>query len=247
MNLVFDLGNTNHKCAVFDGDSILFQRIKPKFEVEDILPIFQEFDITAILLSSVDKPDSVFEGIFLDKKNYFILSRDTPIPVTNKYLTPETLGKDRLASAIGANLHFPNTNVLVIDAGTCIKYDFINAENQYLGGAIAPGLHMRLKAMHNFTARLPLLEPVQENALENIALTGGTTNTSMISGTYNGALYEMAGMIEAYSSKYPNLTVVITGGDAHFFVLHLKRQIFALPNLVLEGLNTILNFNLNHN
>ncbi len=247
MNLVLDLGNTKHKCAVFDGNSLVFQLIRKKFAIEDIQALFNDYNISASLLSSVDLPDSDFESVFNKKLKHYSLTKDTAIPIINLYKTPDTLGKDRLASAVGANARFPNSNVLVIDAGTCIKYDFVNASNQYLGGAISPGLNMRLQAMHNFTARLPLIHPLMENPIEDISLTGDTTNKSMLSGTYNGVIFETQGMIEAYSSKYPDLTVVITGGDTHFFDLHLKRQIFALPNLVLEGLNSILNYNLNQN
>ena len=247
MNLVLDLGNTQHKCAVFEDDQIVFVWKEEQLNSEDLLSILQKFTISNSILSSVDNHNPALEEILQRNGKFLLLNHVSPLPIHNLYETPETLGKDRLAAAVGANAQFRNKNVLVIDAGTCIKYNFVNAENQYLGGAISPGLHMRLKAMHNFTARLPLIDPLLDIDLENIELTGNTTHTSMITGTYIGALFETSGMIEAYSSKYADLSVVITGGDAHFFELHLKRQIFALPNLVLEGLNTILNFNLNHN
>lgn len=247
MNLVLDLGNTQHKCAVFENDQVVFVWKKENLDVEDLTSILQKFPISNAILSSVDSHDPALEEILRKNGNFLLLTQYTPVPIQNAYATPETLGKDRLAAAVGANAQFRNKNVLIIDAGTCIKYDFVNAENVYLGGAISPGLNMRLLAMHNFTARLPLIDPLQESGIENIRLTGDTTHTSMISGTYIGAIFEASGMIEAYASKYADLSIVTTGGDAHFFELHLKRQIFALPNLVLEGLNTILNFNLNHN
>jgi len=247
VNLVLDLGNTQHKCAVFENDQIVFVWKKEQLTWEDLESIFQKFQISNTILSSVDQHDPKLEEILQKNRKFLLLDPNTPLPINNAYATPETLGNDRLAAAVGANAQFRDKNVLIIDAGTCIKYDFVNAENVYLGGAISPGLNMRLMAMHNFTARLPLIDPLQESGIENIKLTGDTTHTSMISGTYTGALFESSGMIEAYASKYADLTVITTGGDAHFFELHLKRQIFALPNLVLEGLNTILNFNLNHN
>ncbi len=244
MNLVFDFGNTLHKCAVFDGELMLFQKAKEQFSFDDFQYLHNNFAISAVIQSNVDNIEESVLAQIQTFGRYFELSHTTHLPIQNTYTTPETLGKDRLASAVGANNLFPNSNVLVIDAGTCIKYDFVDSSNIYRGGAISPGLTMRLQAMHNLTARLPLIPPLQQNEQTDIALIGNSTESAMISGTYNGAFQEIKGIIEEYASKHDNLTVVMSGGDAHFFELHFKRQIFARPNLVLEGLNTILNFNL---
>ncbi len=247
MNLILDLGNSVQKLAVFDNDNIIFLESKGKLGVGFVQSVFEKFQINASIIATVAQYDAELESILLQRKNGLTLSPLTPVPIINKYSTPQTLGNDRLASAVGSNWLWPGKNVLSIDAGTCIKYDFINSENEYCGGAISPGLSMRLKAMHNFTARLPLINPLSLTNYTPVNLIGDSTNLSMLSGTYNGALSEVEGMIDKYSSQYSNLTVVITGGDGHFFELHVKRQIFARPNLVLEGLNRILNFNLNKN
>ncbi|HRF77340.1 MAG TPA: type III pantothenate kinase, partial [Chitinophagales bacterium] len=179
-------------------------------------------------------------------EHYFKLlkfSQNTELPIVNDYATPATLGKDRLAAAVGSSAAFPGKNVLSIDAGTCIKYDFVRADNRYLGGGIAPGLVMRLKAMHNFTARLPLISLTPQMLVQQTLLTGDSTTDSMLSGAINGALWEVEGAIAAYNAIYDDLHVIITGGDASFFELHVKSRIFARPNLVLEGLNTILKYN----
>ncbi|MFI5171586.1 MAG: type III pantothenate kinase [Chitinophagales bacterium] len=247
MNLVVDIGNTVNKYAVFQNDTIVFQAGETRFKADDLLEVIRKFQIDGSILSAVNDFDPYIEEVMWRNGNYIKLGQLTPIPITNKYLSPETLGNDRLAAAVGANMKFPRANVLSIDAGTCIKYDFVNSDNEYMGGGISPGLGMRLQAMHNFTARLPLIDALSSNNNTPVELTGNSTSSSMLSGTYNGALFEVEGMIDHYSSQYGNLTVVISGGDHRFFELHVKRKIFALPNLVLEGLNRILNFNLNKN
>ncbi|MDQ3192959.1 MAG: type III pantothenate kinase, partial [Bacteroidota bacterium] len=158
-----------------------------------------------------------------------------------KYLSPETLGKDRLAAVAGASLVFPNVNVLVIDAGTCIKYDFINNKSEYLGGGISPGIKMRYAALNNFTQKLPLLEPIKEVTL----LSGNTTISSIHSGVQLGALSEVKEIINLYLEKYIKITVILTGGDMEFFkpVMSGKNNIFADSFLIHKGLNHILSYN----
>ncbi|MDA9313033.1 type III pantothenate kinase, partial [Vicingaceae bacterium] len=154
--------------------------------------------------------------------------------------SPDTLGKDRIAAVAGAQGQFPNQNTLVIDAGTCVTYDFLTAEGDYLGGAISPGVQLRLQAMNDYTSKLPLLK--WEGA-DNPQSIGDTTITSMLSGAVNGLISEMRGFIESYEKQYKSLKIVITGGDSNFFVKELKNGIFADPNLVLKGLNDILIYN----
>ena len=164
----------------------------------------------------------------------------TPTPVKNLYKSANTLGSDRLASAVGGNFLFPNKNVLVIDAGTCIKYNFINNKNEYIGGAISPGLQMRFKALHTFTARLPLLD-IDENY---DAIIGTTTNESILSGVEMGAVAEMQSFVDQYKQQYSDVVCLLTGGDANFFEKRLKKPIFADQFLILKGLNIILENNL---
>lgn len=170
------------------------------------------------------------------------LNEKTKLPLKNRYKTPGTLGKDRLATAVGANYLFPSRNVLAIDAGTCIKYDFVNSKNEYLGGAISPGLDMRFKALHHFTAHLPQLKKMKT---ANVNLIGRTTRDSILSGVQNGAIAEISGMIKCYQDKYENVHVILTGGDSVFIrtLVSEKNRIFAAPDLTLLGLNVILNYN----
>jgi type III pantothenate kinase len=133
---------------------------------------------------------------------------------------------------------YPSQNVLVIDAGTCITFDIINSENEYLGGAISPGLQMRYQAMNTFTENLPLLEPE-----EDVDLVGNTTIKSMQSGVIFGITSEIDGVISMYNSQFKDLTIILTGGDSQFLCKRLKNSIFANSNFLLQGLNYILEFN----
>jgi type III pantothenate kinase len=238
MNLTIDIGNTLAKCAIFREDQILqllnFENFGPE-NAETLLEMFPQID--SVILSSVVNHSAEIEKIF-SNFSFFILNSKTPIPIINKYKSPETLGNDRLSAAVAANYMFPSQNVLIVDAGTCIKYDFINSNNQYLGGAISPGLNMRFKALKTFTNKLPLIE-FQKSA----KLTGSTTKESIQSGVQNGIIYEVKGMISMYEQKFKNLKVILTGGDSFFFDKELKNSIFADPYLVLKGLNIILNHN----
>jgi type III pantothenate kinase len=165
-------------------------------------------------------------------------SADTPVPVTNKYRTPKTLGVDRLAAAVGASTLKPNKDLLIIDAGTCITYEVIDAQGNYWGGNIAPGMHMRLNALHSFTAKLPLIEA--EGPVPGM---GYDTETAIRSGALQGAAYELEGYITACEAENPGLLVFLTGGDAERLAAIIKRTIFVDRNLVAKGLNRILEYN----
>ncbi len=159
------------------------------------------------------------------------------LPLENAYQSASTLGSDRLAASIGAYTLYPSANVLVIDAGTCIKYNFTTAANQYLGGGISPGLAMRFKALHHYTGKLPLVEPGSDIP----ALVGRDTQQSILSGVIAGSVAEIDGIIGRYSAQYPSLISVITGGDSEYLAKQLKSSIFTHQNLVLKGLNHSLN------
>ncbi len=245
MVLALDLGNTLHKCALFSADEIIHLQFSSKVSTGEIANILLNYKPAYSIISSVDKYDEELQNYIFSYTKGFVLDHRTPLPVKNLYTTPETLGNDRLANAVGAQSFYPGKNVIIIDAGTCIKYDFINAESEYLGGAISPGLSMRLRAMHDYTARLPLIDINNLTNTPTIDLVGNSTTASLLSGAGKGALLEVEGAIDAYNKLYDDLVVALTGGDAPFFELHLKRKIFTHPNLVLFGLNKILQHNVN--
>ena len=236
MNLVVDYGNTFAKVGVFKRNQLVQQY---KFDKGDELKRFvQNFSAENFILSSVaDREIPVMNWANHIPRKY-ILSASLPIPVNNLYATPHTLGVDRIASVCGAWQRFPGTNCLVIDAGTCVTYDVVDKDGNYHGGSIAPGLRMRLQAMHTFTARLPLADIV-----DNPPLVGTTTEACLQSGAINGMVEEINGIIHRYQAEFEGLQVILCGGDGRFFENKLKESIFALPELVLSGLNSILIYN----
>jgi len=240
MKLILDFGNSLQKCALIDGDKISIT-IFEKFLLKDLQKLIQDKDIDSVILSSVINYDKAIKE-WLTKEYFFIeLNENTPVPITNKYLTPNTLGKDRLAAAVGASTLYPNQNTLAVDCGTAIKFDMVNSKGEYLGGSIAPGLWLRFKALHNFTDKLPLVS--YEN---QPLLIGKDTISSIQSGVMNGCLAEINGLIESYKSNFKNLNIVFTGGEMKYFEKSIKSDIFAEPNLVTIGLHQILLFNENY-
>ncbi|RKF04413.1 type III pantothenate kinase [Tenacibaculum lutimaris] len=240
MNLIIDVGNTRVKVAVNEIDTIkeVFVFEKEKI-ITELKKIVSKFSVSNAIVSSVASFTEKEQQEITTLLKPIFLTSDTKVPFVNKYKTPKTLGVDRIALASAAVKMYPNKNVLVLDAGTCITYDFVTKKGEYLGGAISPGIQMRYKALHEFTAKLPLLEP---SKLESFI--GVDTNTSIHSGVINGISKEIDGIIKQYQKKYSDLTVVLTGGDTYFLSKQLKSVIFAHPNFVLEGLHTILTHNL---
>lgn len=238
MNLVIDKGNSRTKAALFDE-----AKLHEKFlftSTEALKGFLSGTPVEHVLVSSVSEPaDKVLEWVNASGKK-FALTAQLPLPIHNKYATPSTLGVDRIGAACGALEQFPGRHCLVIDAGTCINYEFLDDFANYLGGAISPGIRIRFEAMHKFTARLPLLNPVNE-----APLIGDSTESCMQSGVLNGVVAEMEGIINQYADRFPNLGVILCGGDAGFFENKLKRSIFVAPDLVLIGLNRILRHNAN--
>ena len=234
-NLVIDIGNTRIKSALFEGSDLIGDH---SFEdLEAALAFWEAMDFQTCLVSSVR-----FSRQELAEKIAFpfqYLSHQISLPILNGYLTPHTLGLDRIAAAIGAWELAGKKAVLAIDLGSCITYELVDELSIYRGGAISPGLQMRAKAMNSFTARLPLvdLEQKPENSL------GNSTISCMQSGIWFGVEYELLGHIEAYRLKIPEIKVYICGGDSLSFESLAKDHIFVVPNLVLHGLNCILNHN----
>ena len=191
------------------------------------------------ILSSVKPVDDELLQFLSGNFDFFIeLDHRTEIPIKNLYETPETLGKDRLAAAVGANELFPNQNILIIDAGTAITYDLVSEKNEFIGGNISPGLQMRFKALNHFTGKLPLISYSDE--YQDI---GKNTTDAIRSGVQNGILYEIAQTIELFNKNYQNLQIVMTGGDSIFFDKKLNYTIFVHFNITLIGLNRILEYN----
>lgn len=232
MNLAVDYGNSRIKVGIFQKSELIDHEI---FHHESSFNNWlQTRSFTHVIVSSVTRSvDDILNSIKAEGVK-LAMSQSLPLPINNKYKS-STLGLDRIAAACGAIEIMPKQDCLVIDLGTCINYEFIDSTTSYLGGAISPGISMRFKAMHTFTAKLPLVNPMDIGLL-----TGSTTDECMQSGVMIGVLSELEGVISRYKEKYPNMGVILCGGDAHFFENKLKQPIFVAPNLVLRGLNRIL-------
>ncbi len=239
MNLVIDIGNTRIKSALFAGNMLHIFKTFDSFEQLLADVTFINKANHAIIGSVVEGLDSFYEQLH-QKIPILIFESSTKIPLINLYQSASTLGSDRLSAAIASYYLHPNCNVLTIDAGTCIKYNFTNHKNEYLGGAISPGVRMRFKALQHFTSKLPFVEP--DWSYSN--LIGTNTQNSILSGVLNGSIAEVDGIIDDYKRQYPDILVLLTGGDSEFLAKRLKNSIFAHQNLVLKGLNDILNYNL---
>ena len=241
MNLTIDIGNNRVKCGIFNKAELLDILIFDELLLPQLKSVSDRFPlISSVIVSSVTDFSVELREYLSTRYKLIELNEKTPVPVKNLYITPETLGNDRLSAAVGANALYPRQNVLTIDAGTCIKYDFVNERNEYEGGSISPGIAMRFKALNTFTAKLPLLTPTDE-----MKLIGKTTTESIWSGVQNGVIAEVDGIIDEYKKSIAQLRVVVTGGDLNFLDKRLKNSIFADPFLVLKGLNIILNYNVN--
>lgn len=239
MNLALDFGNTRVKAALFEDGKIF--KGKTYNNVDDLLGDASFYEVAKnIVIGSVVNDHQKFIEARKNHSKILLFESNTAIPVKNLYQSASTLGSDRLAASIGSFSLYPNQNVLTIDAGTCIKYNFVNSNNEYIGGAISPGIALRLKAMHHYTQKLPELSPDYNYE----KLTGCTTQESMLSGALLGAAAEVDELINRYRLSFENLVVVISGGDSDYLCKQLKNRIFAHPNIVLHGLNSILNFNL---
>ncbi len=235
MKLVVDAGNTRIKVGLFNGSELIRKESLP--DMVELKNFISASDFDHMLVSSVKHDAQEILSWSASSGKKISLTRSLPLPVSVAYKTPETIGVDRLAAVCGAQELFANRNCLVIDAGTCINYELLDAQGIYHGGAISPGISMRFKAMHTFTARLPLV-----SADENASLTGNTTETCLQSGVMNGVLEEVRGIIAQYQMHYDDLAVIMCGGDYPFFENKLKPSIFVAPELVLIGLNRILSY-----
>jgi type III pantothenate kinase len=242
MLLVIDMGNTQIKAAVFEQNTLLKKEIIAyedwQISLKKVIKKFSEISI--LVVASVGKLEKS-DFLTLDSGlNVYFITRDSKFPFNNLYASPSTLGIDRMILASGAVLQFPKKNRLVIDAGTCITYDFIDSNDNYLGGAISPGIRLRYDSLHNYTAKLPLLK--KEKPVE---IVGNSTLQSIHSGVINGVSFEIEGFINSVLDKNDNFIIILTGGDAVFLAERLKNTIFANPNFLLESLNQTFQYNNN--
>ncbi len=239
MDLVIDIGNTLQKLAVFSEKSVLLDFFsEKKLSISLLETLFSQYSIKHAIVSSVRENDDLVLHWLENKTQLIRFTPSCRLPIRIKYATPETLGTDRIANAVGANAIYPNKNVLSIMAGTCLVADFVNDKGEYIGGSIAPGVRMRFQALSEFTARLPLIEPKKIDFF-----VGESTENSILSGVMNGITQEINGIIRQYSSNYDHLKVLLSGGDAELLQNSIKKRIFAAQNPILIGLHKILILN----
>jgi type III pantothenate kinase len=237
MNLSIDLGNTYAKTGLFEGANLI--ETQWKLTYPELVSYVRSVRPERIMVSSVSYSEEQLRTEFSDiTSEIYLLKSTTQVPIKKLYDTPETLGADRVAAAVGARVLFPDLNCVVIDMGTCITYDLVGLDDNFYGGIIAPGVRMRFKAMNTFTKRLPLLEP--EPIPE---LIGKSTKHAMQSGVMNGILAEINGFVDEYGKVLTNINVILCGGDATYFANRIKNPNFVIPELVLIGLNRILEYN----
>jgi type III pantothenate kinase len=235
--LVVDIGNTRAKAGIFHLNELVEKVLFTINDADPLRGLIQKYAPTHSLLCSVGAEPAEIIELLKQRTSFFQLTHHLQVPFFIDYQTPHTLGMDRVAAVAGAQHFFPVQPCLVIDMGTCVTYDFITADYHYLGGAISPGLTMRLRAMHEQTKRLPLIE-----AEEIHEFIGKSTKDSMLSGAFFGLLGEINDTIARYEERFGNIQVLLCGGDASLFDKQTKKSIFAAPDLVLFGLHKILQF-----
>ncbi len=233
MRLIIDIGNTFVKYALFKNDKIIKFFKKSEVDFKFINETISKNKVNSTIVSSVRKQID-----WKIKSKFIELNYKTKLPIKINYKTPKTIGNDRVANIVAASRIYPNENVLVIDAGTCITFDFIDLNNIYVGGRISPGIEMRYKALFNQTDNLPRL-----SLNEEFNFMGNSTKESIVSGVQNGVLSEVNLIISKLKKENKDLIVIVTGGDTFFFENALKNSIFADENFVLKGLNEILKYN----
>ncbi|MDL2322557.1 type III pantothenate kinase [Bacteroidales bacterium OttesenSCG-928-A17] len=237
MNIVIDQGNSSAKIAIFDKKKLYASYIYKSLKPERLLKLLLQYSPSQGILCSVGDKNPEYLDVLQSKLSDFVeLNAETPLPIKINYKTPETLGKDRVAAVVGAYMQKPGKNLLVIDAGTAITYDFVDSSGTYLGGNISPGMTIRFRALHNYTKRLPMLD--EKGDLPEI---GYSTDTAIRTGVIMGITREMDSYISEFKKKH-NVLTFLTGGHSFYFESRLKNAIFADGNLVLKGLNEILNY-----
>ncbi len=240
-NLVFDIGNTFSKVAVFEEQEILWTKRCRQISETLITQILIKFKPKVAIISSVQNKIFLWEAMLEKQLKLLRFNYQMAKSITNHYQQPEKLGLDRLAAVVGAHFLYPKNSNLVIDAGTCVTYDFVDEQGNYHGGSISPGLKMRFKALKHYTKKLPLIEA--EPDFEKTF--GNNTKEAILSGVQSGLRFEAEGFIKKQTEQYQHINILLTGGDLNFFDTHLKSSIFAAcikpePYLVLKGLNAVI-------
>ena len=240
-NLVIDIGNTFTKIAVFDADELLYTEHYKIVNTDILNDLLNTYPVKKAIISSVKKDKEEWQSVLNEKTPLTYFNAGMTTGIHNKYLTPQTLGLDRLAAVTGANYLYPGKNSLVIDGGTSITYDYVDKDGNYFGGSISPGLTMRYNALNYYTSGLPVVK-ADETFNESY---GNDTQTAIRSGVQNGVKYELEGFIKNYKKDEQQLNIILTGGDSIFFDRLLKNSIFAPyikiePHLVLKGLNAAI-------
>jgi len=238
LNLIIDSGNSFSKVGVFDNDVIIHKAQFNKLTLIDIEKIFFKRKINNSIISNVGEPNNKVLKFLKENSDLVNFDSELKIPFINKYNSLETLGNDRIGLVSQASQLYSNKNVLVIDIGTCITYDFINENNEYLGGSISPGLSMKFKALNNQTYNLPYLEKSKIDSF-----IGSSTKSSVVSGVINGTLGEINYISNQYKNKFKKIMIILTGGDSKFLFNHIKNGILADSNFLLSGLNLLLELN----
>jgi type III pantothenate kinase len=240
-NLVIDIGNTQFKLCVFQNQELSYHAYYNSLEPVLLLSLISEFQIERGIFSDTRGIETDFLSKLLpDHFELMELSYKTPLPIELNYETPETLGKDRIAGAVGGFVQFPQTPLLIVDIGTAITIDFISADGVFQGGIISPGPATRYKALHQFTGKLPLLEPINEPPL-----IGKSTTGSIQAGVQQGILHEINGYINQYQKIHPSIKVVLTGGYAYLFDKKINFPVYSDAFLIPKGLNHIAHYQLN--
>lgn len=239
MNLIVEQGNTTTKVAIYHQGRMEASFVYKDFRCELLAELFKQFPLKQGILSSViEVQDNLLTYLQERLEEFIFLDENTLLPVKVGYETPHTLGRDRLAAAVGGYTLQPGRDLLIIDAGTAITYDVVEASGLYLGGNISPGMTTRFRALHDYTRKLPLVSEQEE-----IPFIGTNTTAAIQAGVVNGIVFEMDGYIDGLRLKYPNLFIFLTGGHSIYLQGRLKNRIFADINLVLTGLNRILEYN----
>lgn len=248
MNLCIDQGNSRTKVALMtDEGKMINHFIYRQFSSSDVERLFDLYDITdSIICSVVDIEAAIVNTLHRRSKHFVLFDHITPVPITNCYDSPQTLGLDRLAAAVGAKSLCPAENLLIIDAGSAITYDFVTSKGEYKGGNIAPGFKMRFTMLQQMTKKLPLVE-AGENEL--IPLFGTNTRDAIVAGVIRGVAYEVKGYMRTLHEKVAHFRTFLTGGNAPYILNNVrssrteKREMTYEKHLVLIGLNTILVYN----
>ncbi len=238
MNLIVDIGNTTTKLAVYEGPKKLSVSRINELSCEELEKELSGFKIKKAIISSVKKlPPFISELFFTNIPYVHVLSYKSKLPFKIEYETPETLGTDRIAAMAGAYNLYPATEILVIDAGTAITFDFLSCDT-YKGGNISPGLMIRFKALNKFTGKLPLVSPI-----ENYTFPGKNTNDAIMAGVITGVIYEINEYIRTFEKKHTDYKIILTGGDSGYLREKINYQFIYMPDIVIDGLNYILEYN----